>query len=91
MPSNGSLNEQDCSKTLHMNRCGSRCVLPVRRLLVMSATLGKDLGERLAALLADDEGNAAPLLVSAGRQFPVKTTYLGAPGLPGESCPPSNP
>ncbi len=58
-----------------------------RRLLVMSATLGKELGERLAALLEDDEGAAAPLLVSAGRQFPVKTTFLGSPGLPGESCP----
>ena len=53
----------------------------------MSATLGKDLGERLVALLADDEGDAAPLLVSAGRQFPVKTTFLGAPGLPGDAVP----
>jgi len=53
----------------------------------MSATLGRDLGERLAALLADDEGDTAPLLVSAGRQFPVKTTFLGAPGLPGDPMP----
>ena len=65
----------------------SRCALPACRLLVMSATLGGDLGERLAALLADEEGNAAGLLVSPGRQFPVKTTFLGAPGLPGDLLP----
>ena len=55
----------------------------------MSATLGKDLGERLAAMLGEaDDGAApqpAPLLVSAGRQFPVKVTHLGSPGLPGEN------
>ena len=55
----------------------------------MSATLGKDLGERLAALLGDNDDGAAPqpapLLVSAGRQFPVKVTHLGSAGLPGQS------
>ncbi|KAK9845867.1 hypothetical protein WJX81_004581 [Elliptochloris bilobata] len=52
---------------------------PDLRVLVMSATLGGGLGERIAALLAPLPA-AAPLLVSKGRTFPVHTVYLGSPG-----------
>ena len=65
------------------------------RTVVMSATLGGGLGERVAALMpacpldsdahlvADTPAGlpaSAPLLVSQGRSFPVKTHYLGLPG-----------
>jgi ATP-dependent helicase HrpB len=43
------------------------------KILVMSATLD---GARVAALLAS-AGNAAPVVESQGRSFPVETRYLG--------------
>lgn len=52
-------------------------VLP--RVLVMSATLGGGLGERVASLLGQPP-LPAPLLVSEGRMFPVRTVYTGGPG-----------
>ncbi len=42
------------------------------RVLVMSATLD---GAPVAALLSDAERNAAPMITSAGRAFPVTTKY----------------
>lgn len=45
----------------------------------MSATLGGGLGERVAGLLGQPP-NPAPLLVSEGRAFPVRTVYAGGPG-----------
>ena len=63
----------------------------------MSATLGGGLAEQVARLLGGgappgqppggDNGAAvadigsAPLVVSKGRTFPVKTHYLGLPGV----------
>ena len=49
------------------------------RVLVMSATLGGGLGERVADLLGQPH-SSAPLLVSEGRAFPVRTVYTGGPG-----------
>ena len=56
---------------LALARESQQVLRPDLRLLVMSATLD---GERLAALLGD-----APMLTSAGRQFPVEVAY-SAPG-----------
>jgi ATP-dependent helicase HrpB len=44
------------------------------RILVMSATLD---GARVAALLSDGQGHAAPVIESQGRAYPVHTRYLG--------------
>lgn len=59
----------------------------------MSATLGGGLAERVAALMGSTEAGgqtagegppSAPLLVSQGRSFAVKTHYLGLPGAAAE-------
>ena len=45
----------------------------------MSATLDGALGKRVAGLLGQLH-SPAPLLVSEGRAFPVRTVYTGGPG-----------
>lgn len=59
---------------------------PDLRVVVMSATLGGGLAERLSAMMGDGpggEGNGGccPVLTSQGRGFPVKTVYLGSPNM----------
>ncbi len=56
---------------------------PDLRLLVMSATLGGGLGERVAALMARAHGEqtpTVPLVTSEGRSFPVRHVFLGEVG-----------
>ena len=87
------MDDNACAATLLSLECNR-----AHRTVVMSATLGGGLGERVAALMpacpldndaaqqaADaPEGSPAnaPLLVSQGRSFPVKTHFLGLPGAP---------
>ncbi|GLI61368.1 hypothetical protein VaNZ11_003732 [Volvox africanus] len=71
-----------------------RLARPDLRLVVMSATLGGGLGDRVRGLMAaaaEVEGEAGgngsfstevpPLVISEGRSYPVKTVYLGRPGF----------
>jgi ATP-dependent helicase HrpB len=60
---------------------------PELRLLVMSATLGPTLIDRLSTLLRPGEGEGelhaqeTPLIRSKGRSYPLTTHYVGAPAV----------
>ncbi|KAG2489315.1 hypothetical protein HYH03_012147 [Edaphochlamys debaryana] len=63
-----------------------RLARPELRLLVMSATLGGGLGDRVRALMGEaqaggggGQGPEVRLVVSEGRSFPVSTHHLGTP------------
>jgi len=70
----------DGDVALALCREAQRTIRPDLRLLVMSATLG-EVGNRVAALLRDEDGPEVPIVISEGRSYPVETIYLGSPGL----------
>ena len=51
------------------------------RLCVMSATLGRGLSARVAAMVGEAAGaGPVPVVTSEGRPFPVRVRYAGSPG-----------